>query len=211
MVFGRKCLTVAVGIVMTLGAPASGAMADEGGGSDEAVALAEGSTLVTPEELTLLGATAEEIAHQEDVWASLSADQYAQQLAQSEAESAAYAESFENLVTAPASLDSFAITPMIVKSDCTTSAYKIKSTTEPMQCFIGTAGTYTLTTQFVSYGTPGTISVLPGAYTGRVQYTISSTFYWSKTRGPNDWTWYTFNSDVYDYDDYFRVWRVQIL
>jgi hypothetical protein len=211
MRFGIRRFAVGAALAGVLLAPASGAMAAEGVAGDDVIAIPEGSTLVTPEELALQGATAEEIAHQEDVWASLPADVYTEQLAQSEAEHALYANAFASYRTAPAPLDPFVIAPMIIKSDCTTSAYKIKSTDQAMQCFIGTTGTYTLTTQFVSYGTPGTISLLPGAYKGRVQYSRSTTFYWSTTRGPNDWTWYTFGEDVYDYDDNFRIWYVQFL
>lgn len=207
-------IATALAIAVALITPASAAVASSEpttpAGNDATVTIPEGSTLVTVDELIAQGSPADQIAEQQAIWDSLPVDVYAEQVAQADAEHALFAEAFENVVVAPPVVPNpGGISPMIVKSDCTSGSYKIRS--PQLQCFIGTAGTHVLASPVHSYGTPGTISVQAASYKGRVQYMVGNGTYWSTTRGPNDYTWYTFGSDVYDYDDHFQITRVQFI
>lgn len=75
-----------------------------------------------------------------------------------------------------------------------------------MQCFAGAAGTYTLPTKFEHYGDTTNLRLQAAEKQGRV-YSISTTYYWSTTRGPSDYTWYPFDLG---YDQVLRIHRVQL-
>ncbi|MBO1751119.1 hypothetical protein J4G33_04810 [Actinotalea sp. BY-33] len=163
-----------------------------------------GSVLATPQEVAEMGGTARDVAHQAAAWKRLPEDVARAQLALNASERELAAAAFDNIV------EPSPVTIMVSPQTCggayLHTYYKINSDNQAMQCFAGAAGTYTLTNKFGrDYGST-TIRLQPSRK-GRVYYDISSTYYWSTTRGPNDSNWYRFSMN---YDQNIMVHRVQL-
>lgn len=192
-------LTAALGVMALPStiAQAGGQQVDVNG---SAVRVPEGSVLATPEEVSLMGGSPQEVAAQQAAWDSLPPALARQQRRLSAQQHELYEPAFANVVDVAPWDETMAspgtIRPMVYQEYCPSgsyqSFYKIMSDWQPVQCFAGGVGTYTLTTQFYDYGSYSSIRVQAAAHKGRFYYRIWNTYYWSETRGPNDYTWYEY-------------------
>lgn len=198
----RSVPVVAALFALILSVPAA-AQADEEPAAPAVVP--EGSVLATPSEVAQLGGSRAEVAEQKALWASLSRQEAAEQRALSASERKRAASAFRNIEPVPD------VVPLVSPQTCGGASYysyyKIVSDSQPMQCFAGAAGTYTLTTTFQDWGNTANVRLQAAERRGRVYYSISNGYYWSTTRGPGDYNWYTFEIG---YDHHLTVRRVQL-
>ncbi|MDA8440390.1 MAG: hypothetical protein M0Z51_16245 [Propionibacterium sp.] len=170
--------------------------------------IPDGSVLVTPEELVTMGATSDAVKAQRDVWNALPKDVAKAQRELNSAEHAKYKRSF-NVVSG--SLNPDVMTPMIGQVSCASgsyqSYYKLMSDVEGPDCFGGSAGIYYINA-FGDWGGTTGVRLSPGSYTGRTLYMLgNNSYYWTVTRGPNDYNWYYFQLN---YMSVFSIQGVQI-
>lgn len=206
---------VATALAVTLPSPVSAARPQV---VPDVVRLGSASSdtlLATPAEVARAGGNPAMVAAQRAAWAALPLYEAHLQKLLNAREHSRYSAAFKNIVRVAGSPNSArTISPMASQAYCASgsysSYYKLMSDRQGVQCFAGSAGTYTLKTAFEDAGSYTSIRLSPGGYKGRSLYYFKGVSSWTVTRGPNDHSWYYFTLPP-DGNYSIRVYAVQLM